>query len=132
MHRFIRFSIVGLSGVIVNLGLLYLLVQYGHLDKYLAWFIAVMISIFSNYVLNSIFTYPDRRAKTGKALAKRAAYYYIVSLVMVGLNFLIYGLALEWGFGYMESATFGILLSTLVNFAMASELIWRKEFEDTY
>jgi len=132
MHRFLRFSIVGASGVVVNLGLLYLLVQYGHLDRYLAWFIAVMVSIFSNYVLNSIFTYPDRRAKTGKAVAKRAAYYYVVSILVVGLNYIVYSLALEGGFGYMESATFGILLSTLVNFAMASELIWRKEFDDTY
>jgi dolichol-phosphate mannosyltransferase len=129
IHRFFRFSLVGLSGALVNLGLLYLLVEYVHLGKSLAWFIAVSLSILNNYLWNSIFTYPDRDTGTGRKLAKRAAGYYLVSLAAVGLNYIVYVAGMSLGFSYLLAALAGILVTTLLNFILAEEIIWRRNID---
>ena len=59
--RFIKFSIVGSIGVGVNLGLLYVLVEYFGLYYMLAATLAIGASVVSNFVLNDRWTWKDRR-----------------------------------------------------------------------
>ena len=63
--RFIKFSIVGASGTLVNLGLLYLLVEFGGLNETVAVVISYEISILNNFAWNELWTFRDRRAATG-------------------------------------------------------------------
>ena len=64
-HRtFIKFSLTGLSGVVVNLGSFHLLLQLG-LHRYLASPIAIELSIISNFLINNYWTFADRELAGG-------------------------------------------------------------------
>jgi dolichol-phosphate mannosyltransferase len=56
---FIKFAIVGLSGVIVNLGIFTLLLQM-NVNKYLASPISIEASIITNFLLNNYWTFRRR------------------------------------------------------------------------
>ena len=58
--RLIKFAIVGTSGVVVNLGLLYILVEWFGLYYMLAAVISIGSSVLSNYILNDKWTWRDR------------------------------------------------------------------------
>ena len=58
--RFIKFSIVGSIGVGVNLGLLYILVEWFGLYYMLAAAISIGASVVSNFILNDKWTWRDR------------------------------------------------------------------------
>ena len=58
--RFIKFNIVGLTGVFVNEGILMLLTSLGLYYIYSS-IVAIEISIISNFLLNDIWTFKDRR-----------------------------------------------------------------------
>jgi dolichol-phosphate mannosyltransferase len=81
---FIKFGIVGLSGVAVNLGMFTLLVSLG-LNKYLASPAAVEISIISNFVLNNYWTFRWRRTK--ERIRIRGLKFHAVALVGMTVSF---------------------------------------------
>jgi dolichol-phosphate mannosyltransferase len=87
--RFLKFIAVGLSGVVVNLGIYWLLTRFGGLSSgyldILSSAIAVELSIISNFTLNDFFTFHDRRKQGGNFLI-RLLKFNIVSLVAVGIQ----------------------------------------------
>ncbi|HYW82865.1 MAG TPA: GtrA family protein [Spirochaetia bacterium] len=60
-HHFVKFAIVGAIGIVVNEGLLILIKSGGvyYLD---AGAVAIEVSILSNFVLNDLWTFRDRRS----------------------------------------------------------------------
>ncbi|MCK5510743.1 glycosyltransferase family 2 protein [Candidatus Parcubacteria bacterium] len=124
--RFIKFCIVGGSGVIVNLGFLFVLVEYFDFNKNLAWLISVLLSIASNFILNNIFTYNDRKSSSHNQSIKRIIYYYLISLAVMIFNFAIYKFFMLLGFYYIVSAFIGILFSTFLNFILVTKIVWKK------
>ncbi len=87
--RFVKFIGVGLSGVLVNLGVYWLLTRFGGLSSgyldILSSAIAVELSIISNFTLNDFFTFSDRRKQGGNFLI-RLLKFNIISLVAVGIQ----------------------------------------------
>ena len=63
--RFVKFCAVGLSGIIVNQGVLWLLTEFVGLRYYVSAIFGIEASIISNFILNDYFTFTDRR--TGKS-----------------------------------------------------------------
>ncbi|MDF1497983.1 MAG: GtrA family protein [Patescibacteria group bacterium] len=122
--RFTKFCIVGGSGVIVNLGLLFVLVEYFYLGENLAWLIAILASILNNFLWNNAFTYNDRRSNSHNETMRRIVYYYLISLGVMLFNFAIYKIGISWGFYYILSAFMGIFFSTFLNFALINKLVW--------
>ena len=81
---FLKFSLVGLSGVLVNLGSFQLALGLG-VHKFLASPIAIELSIISNFLLNNYWTFADR-AMTGRRRI-RGLKYNLVSLTSLGLSY---------------------------------------------
>lgn len=90
LHRcgdFIRFSTVGASGLVVNLGSFSLLLALGT-SKYLASPVAIELSILWNFFLNDRWTFRSRNL--GGKTAKRGAKFNLVSLVALALSYSIF------------------------------------------
>ena len=83
-RTFLKFSLVGLSGVLVNLGSFQLALGLG-IHKYLASPIAIELSIVSNFLLNNYWTFADR-AMTGRRRT-RGLKYNLVSLMTLALSY---------------------------------------------
>ena len=58
--RFVKFGIVGGSGVVVNAGMLYAVTELFHLDYRVSSVIAIECAIFSNFYWNRRWTWADR------------------------------------------------------------------------
>jgi dolichol-phosphate mannosyltransferase len=123
--RFLKFCIVGGSGVLVNLSVLALLVELYGFGKNISWLIAVVISILSNYYLNTIFTYGDKRSPNREESLRRILYYYVVSFFSMGVNFIFYHWTMISGLHYLLAAFVGILAATVVNFILVTKLVWK-------
>ena len=84
--RFLKFCAVGLSGVFVNLIALGLLSDVLQLQVNLASALAIEISINTNFLINELWTFRDRRL-VDKRGTTRWAKFHLVSLV---------GAAIQW------------------------------------
>lgn len=123
--RFLKFCIVGGSGVFVNLGILYGLVEFYDIGKNTAWAVAVVISIFTNYFLNSLFTYSDKKSATRNESMRRIVIYYLISFFTMFFNFLVYRSMINFGFYYVIGAFAGIVAAMVMNFILVTKLVWR-------
>ncbi len=128
--RFLKFIGVGLSGVVVNLGVYTLLTRFaglgqGYLDL-IASAIAVELSIISNFILNDFFTFSDKRGKGLANFLKRLLKFNFISLIGVGIQ-----LGSLWlfhhviGINDIIAQAIGIIIATLWNYVGNSLWTWK-------
>ena len=124
--RFLKFGLVGLSGVLVNEGLLWLLTENFGLYYLLSAAIAVETAIVTNFILNDIWTFRDRRTPGNKSLLGRGLKFNLVSLGGLGINIAILWTITEVvGISYIISNLIGIAGATLWNFTINTLWTWR-------
>jgi dolichol-phosphate mannosyltransferase len=105
-YRFIKFGIVGASGVVVNLTVLYL----GH--EYLFLALAIALATLNNFTWNRLWTWADR-VKTLEAGEMQP-----VSLRLLGMEFGQYVTASAFGSGLQYVLT--LLLSGSMDYRVAN------------
>ena len=124
LEEFMKFAIVGGSGVIVNMGCFFALTRYGGMDIKFASPIAIEISILTNFFLNNLWTF--RKRDTGVTFLSRIFRYHLVTGLAGIVNyFTLLFLANVFGIQDMISNLIGILLGTLINFFLNSLWTWR-------
>jgi len=124
-REFLKFCVVGTSGVFVNMGLLIILTRMFGLALEYASPIAIEISIISNFVLNNIWTFRARIVKT--SLLKRFFRFHIVAFSAGIVNYITL-LSLHYGVGLMDiiANLIGIAAATVVNYVLNSRWTWKK------
>ena len=126
LARFIKFCLVGISGVGVNMGLLWLLTELGGLFYLLSAAISIETSIITNFLLNNYFTFADRNKQGVKPLFGRLLKFNLVSLAGLGINMAILWLLTEGlGLFYMVSNIVGIAAATLWNYLVNNWWTWK-------
>ncbi|HTG01989.1 MAG TPA: glycosyltransferase family 2 protein [Nitrospirota bacterium] len=81
---FIRFLVVGASGVVVNLASFTMLLHTG-MNKYLASPIAIELSIISNFLLNNYWTFAHR--DNDDSMHIRGLKFNVVSFIALGVSY---------------------------------------------
>jgi len=127
--RFWKFTLVGASGVLVNMLTFAALVTLVNANQVIAWMFGVGLSILSNFLLNSAFTWRDVRHASRIHFFLRGALAYPVAIVGIGANFAVFYSLLKYVSGdFPLSLLFnflGIVAATSVNFALSSRLVFR-------
>jgi dolichol-phosphate mannosyltransferase len=124
VRRFGKFGIVGLSGVVINTGLLWVLTHGLVLHYLVASPIAIEIAMCSNYLLNNNWTFLDRRA--GFISWSGLARYHAVSLGGMLINIaILHGLVTWLGIAVLLANLIGIGVATLWNFSLSLGWTWR-------
>ena len=111
--KFLKFGVVGFSGVFVNFGVTWLFKEILKLNKYVSNIIGFIVAATTNYLLNRWWTFQSTNPQVGTEYAK----YFLISLVGLGIDTLtVYVLngKLKWNF-YL-SKVFAVGASTLWNF----------------
>jgi len=126
LTRFIKFALVGASGVIVNEGLLWVLKEFVALPLNTASIVAIGASIVSNFILNDIFTFRDRRVSGSKQFMSRGLRFILVSIIGVVINnrTLVF-LTNVIGIHYLVSNLVGIALATMWNYLVNLWWTWK-------
>ncbi len=127
---FIKFLIVGASGVVVNLGFFTLLMALG-LNKFIASPIAIELSIVSNFFLNNGWTF--RWRKTRDRVRTRGLKFNAVSLVSLALSYGTFVALSMWKPDYPPQLHqfIGIVPATLVNYFLNSYWTFKHVEEQT-
>nr|5MLZ_A Chain A, Dolichol monophosphate mannose synthase [Pyrococcus furiosus DSM 3638]5MM0_A Chain A, Dolichol monophosphate mannose synthase [Pyrococcus furiosus DSM 3638]5MM1_A Chain A, Dolichol monophosphate mannose synthase [Pyrococcus furiosus DSM 3638] len=120
IDRIVKFSIVGLSGILVNEGFLWLFVNLG-IPKEIAVIPAVELSILNNFFWNDIWTFKDiRRGSIFSRLLK----FHIAALSGAVVNFIVYWILLFLGIHYLIANLVGIVLSFGVRYVINRHVTW--------
>lgn len=127
--RFVKFGLVGASGVVVNLAFVWvgLAVWAANPEatrKALASALGIAVSVFTNFLLNDAWTWADRH-KGGRRrdLLARVARYYFASGAAIALQYgvaMLLAQAADWNL-YLAQLV-GIALGTVVNYVVNN--IW--------
>ena len=126
--RFLKFCLVGLSGVLINIGLLWSLTEFAGLFYLFSAAISIETAIVSNFTLNNYFTFRDRRSTGIKSFLNRLTKFNLVSLVGLGINLGIIWLLTEvLGIYYLLSNLCGIAIATLWNYLANSRWTWKQQ-----
>jgi dolichol-phosphate mannosyltransferase len=126
LARFIKFCLVGLSGVGVNMGLLWLLTEYAGLVYMISAAIAVETSIITNFLLNNFFTFRGRSEPGTRPFFQRLLKFNMISLAGLGINLGLLSLFTEvFGIYYLVSNIIAIAIVTLWNYLLNTWWTWR-------
>ncbi len=124
--RFIKFAVVGGSGVLVNLGIYSLLTRLLYMNIYAAQAIAFEASVISNFLLNNFFTFADRKANRASSLLTKFIKFNIISLAGYGIQ-----AASLWlfhsviGWNDIVANGIGIIIATLWNYLLNMWWTWK-------
>ncbi len=125
-ERFVKYLLVGMSGVIVNMGLLALLTESIGLFYAVSAAIAIEASIINNFTWNELWTFRDRRTLILTSILSRALKFNFISLIGLGINMGILILLTEIAdVYYLASGMVGIIAATLFNFILNKWWTWQ-------
>ncbi len=136
--RFIKFCLVGGSGVVVNYGLYWILTRFagftplndmatgGIISGNLALCISIEISIITNFILNNYLTFADRNVRGLKAFFSRLLNFNLIcligGLIQIGIANL---LTVIIGVYDLISILIAIAVATLWNYLLNSWWTWK-------
>lgn len=120
VHRFtkifIKFALVGVSGVLVNLAVYTPLTMFG-VNYFAAAVISFIVAVSSNFVLNMVWAFRGYGAK--KSTHHKYVMFFVVSLLNLGVNLLVlYYLVEKLNLHHLFSQLVAIGVASVFNFLL--------------
>ncbi|MFO7614316.1 MAG: GtrA family protein [Bacteroidales bacterium] len=113
LFKFIKFGIVGFSGLFVDFGITYICKEWLKIQKYISNSIGFITAATSNYILNRVWTFESKDPN----IALEYTEFLAISLIGLGLNNLILWIIhSRFGMNFYLSKLFAIGLVTIWNF----------------
>ena len=113
--KFIRFCLVGFSGLIIDFGTTWLLKEKLRINKYIANSTGFTLAATSNYILNRIWTFHS----VNKHIFTEYSLFIIISLVGLAINnFVIFILNDKLKLNFYLSKLIAVVVVTCWNFIM--------------
>ena len=113
--RFIRFGIIGCSGMIVDFGVTWLCKEKFRWNKYLSNSLGFVLAATNNYIWNRLWTFQSQ----SEAVAREYISFVIIAIIGLGINnTIIYLLHARLHLNFYLSKLIAIGCVTLWNFTM--------------
>ena len=80
--KFVKFGIVGFSGVLVDFSITFLCKEYLKIQKYIANGIGFTIAASTNYILNRIWTFESHNPNVVLEFTR----FFVIALIGLGIN----------------------------------------------
>lgn len=126
IRNIIKFGIVGISGIIVNTGVLYILSEYFSIFYLISSLVAIELSIINNFIWNDFWTFGHEKDQKISMVTNRFLTYHIVSFggMVINLGVLV-TLTGVLGIYYLISNLLGIFIAFIWNFLVNRMTTWR-------
>jgi len=128
--RFVLYCLAGGGGLAIYLGVLWLLYRRVGYSFETALLVAISIALVSNYAVNNILTYRERRRR-GWAFLWGLLIYAIVCSVGNLSNYALAKLLVEREVWWPLAGISGLAVGSVWNFATSSIFAWRKSAPST-
>ncbi len=123
-NTFLKFCVVGASGVLVNVGLLWVLTAVVGLRYEISAIFAIEVSILSNFTFNELWTFKRR---TRGHFLKRMLKFNLGCAVGSIVNYaVLLALTRFVNLHYLLSDLVGIVCGTLWNYFMSTTWVWKR------
>ncbi len=123
--KILRFGLVGLSGIIVNMVLLYALTEIVGIYYLISAAIAIELSIVNNFVWNDVWTFKSARDLRFGRRVQRFASFQAVSVGGLVINMaVLYALADIAGVYYLAANLVGIFVAFAWNYVVNRHFTW--------
>ena len=124
LEDFMKYSLVGVSGVFVNLGLYLFLTRYYEISEVVAPLIAIESVLISNFILNNFWTFGKRI--TQSRIRVKFVKFHLVSGFSALINYSAFiALFLVFGLYDILANLIGIGLAAIVNYLINSNWTWK-------
>ena len=124
LEDFMKYSLVGVSGVFVNLGLYLFLTRYYEISEVVAPLIAIESALVSNFILNNFWTFGKRI--TQSRIRVKFVKFHLVSGFSALINYSAFlTLFLVFGLYDILANLIGIGLAAIVNYLINSNWTWK-------
>lgn len=122
MPDYYKFAVVGTSGVLVNLGVVWLLSYVLSLPHFIASIIGIETSLTNNFVWNDLWTFRKRRSgKRWWRFLKYHASTAVGTLAQYVVSQLAYYLLIKES---LISQALGILVGFIANYLISKKYVW--------
>jgi dolichol-phosphate mannosyltransferase len=126
IKRLLRFGSVGVSGIFVNEGILYLLTEHAGWFYLISSVLAAQFAILNNFILNHIWTFKERRSEP-IGLFNRLGRFELISIAGAAVSIVVlFILTSLFGLHYLISNLIAIVIAFMINFLGNSLWTWRK------
>ncbi|WP_341733284.1 glycosyltransferase [Microcoleus sp. EPA2] len=128
MGKFLRFGLVGFSGVFVNMAALYVLRNFCNLELTRSLILAAELAIINNFLWNDLWTFGEisRRQRGHRQRLKRLLKFNTICLMGLILNVLLVNVMFNiFGMNEYLANLIAIVAVTLWNFWINMKLSWR-------
>lgn len=123
--RFLSFAAIGGIGVVVHFAILTTLFELMKVEFAWSQGVAAIVAMVSNYALNNVITYRDRRKKGWRWVSGLVSFMLVCSLgafANVGIANYMYAGETNWAL----AALLGIIVGAVWNYAVTSIYTWKK------
>jgi len=124
--RFISFTAVGFIGVFVHLAALWLFHRLLSAPFLPAQALATVIAMTSNFVLNNLFTYRDRRLH-GLEFIRGLISFYLACALGALINVALGGWLYQRNFTWWLAGSLGAIAGAVWNYAVTAVITWRDQ-----
>lgn len=130
-QTFFKFATVGTSAAILNLALIFILVDLAGLEtavlRNVANVIAVLISTAYAFFINRRWTWNQAVVKTGGRLVWQYFLYNFITLTAITMRIILFAILDYFGVYYLLNVALGIGLVAVFNFLMYDKYVFGKE-----
>lgn len=122
VSKFLKFCVVGFTGMIIDFGTTWLLKEKVKINKYVANSSGFILAASSNYMLNRIWTFKSIDPR----IAEQYGMFVFISVIGLGINnLIIYILHGRLKYNFYFSKLFAIVIVTIWNFVMNMLITFR-------
>lgn len=113
LYKFLKFGVVGFSGLFVDFGITYFTKEVLKIPKYVANAIGFTTAATTNYFLNRVWTFQSHNPEVMVEFTE----FFIISIIGLGLNtLLLWILVSKFKMNFYVAKVFAIGLVTIWNF----------------
>jgi dolichol-phosphate mannosyltransferase len=123
--RFVMFTLVGATGVILHLATLGMLYLGGYASFETSQLVATILAMTLNFLLNNLFTYRDARLR-GKRLVTGLLSFYLACSVGSAINLSVSKNLLQYGVPWLMAGLAGLTISSVWNYGVTNVTTWRR------
>jgi dolichol-phosphate mannosyltransferase len=126
-RKILRFGVVGCSGIVVNIGLLWILTTFAGIPDLVSLAIAIELSIVNNFLWNEHWTFGGGEAHRLGDVRHRFVSFQAVSIGGALINWFLYFLLTRWaGVYWLLANLVAILVAFAWNYLVNRNLTWRR------
>ena len=125
-RRFWKFGLVGASGLVIYLLLLWLLVLQAGLPQPVGWGFAAEAAVLWNFLLNRRVTWSERRAFQGWPVLLEGLRYHVTSAFSIGANALVFFLLALADVNVLLAGLASVWAGVLTNYLGADRFVFRR------